>query len=103
MENLTSYRVNVITAGHTIVHRNRQVRTPVVFKEVYKHEIPLLESQMKSKSLDYKIDENKEEEIVPDEVTVEVKDDVKIEELYPEEEDEGKPESIMDKLISENG
>lgn len=102
MESLTSYKVNVLSAGHTIVYKNRAVRTPVVFKIVYEHELSLLESQLNSRSLDYTKHENKETE---DDKAVDVieqvaeSNDVQIEELYPKEKE---PKSIMDKLISEN-
>lgn len=94
--------MNVLSAGHTIVYKNRAVRTPVVFKIVYEHELSLLESQLNSRSLDYTKHENKETE---DDKAVDVieqvaeSNDVQIEELYPKEKE---PKSIMDKLISEN-
>jgi len=103
MENLTSYTVKVHSVGHTIVHKGRAVRTPVVFENVYEHELMLIESQLKSRSLDYTIDENKEEietVIEPVEIIEQGENDVQIEELYPQ--DKTEPESIMDKLISEN-
>ena len=103
MENLALYTVKVSTAGHVVFYKNRKVRTPVVFKNVYEHELSLLESQLNRLSLEYTVDKDTGEEPAPKSITKAepVNDDVKIEELYPHQ-DQKEPESLIDKLISEN-
>jgi len=102
MENLTLFRVEVHSGGHKIFFRNRIARTPVVFEKVYEKELGLLESQLKSMSLNYSVTPAKEIEHEEEIDSVEkeiINDDVKIEELYT---NRSEPESILDKLIAEN-
>ena len=104
MENLTSYNVKVHSSGHTIIFRNRAVRTPVEFKNVFENELELLKRKLEALAIKYSIHEAKEldeNEIVEVQEEILTNDDVQIEELYPEKKKE--PESIMDKLIAENG
>ena len=104
MENTASYIVKVSTPGHVVFYKGRKVRTPVVFKNVFEHELTLLEAHLNRLSLKYTIDNIKEDEETTPDVTVKKtskNDDVIIEELYPLD-DKKEPESIMDKLISEN-
>lgn len=108
MNDLTSYRVKVISPGHTIFFRNRKVRTPATFNDVHKNELKLLESSLKSLSLNYSVRENKNDKVDEENIVLSdiepINDDVKIEELYPiKEKGKKEPESILDKLISENG
>lgn len=102
MEKAT-YRVNVTLPGLTILFRNRVNRTPVLFKEVYKPELDILELQLKQKSIPYTIDKNISSEKIEDALSNEViieNDEVKVEELYIKEEEAR--ESILDKLIAED-
>ena len=104
MENKT-YSVKVTSPGLTVMYRNRVSRTPVLFANVYESELQVLELQLKQKSMDYTIEENKSKESfidepMSDEVIIEENENVKVEELYPKEEQ--KPESILDKLIAED-
>lgn len=104
MENLTSYNVKVHSSGHTIFFRNRGVRTPVEFKNVFENELELLKRNLEALAIKYSIHETKEleeKEIIEATENIPINDDVQIEELYPEKKKE--PESIMDKLIAENG
>lgn len=103
MENLTSYNVKVHSSGHTIFFRNRAVRTPVEFKNVFENELKLLKGKLKALAIKYSIHETKEldEEVIETHEEILTNDDVQIEELYPEKKKE--PDSIMNKLIAENG
>jgi len=104
MENLTSYNVKVHSSGHTIFFRNRAVRTPVQFKNVFENELELLKRNLEALAIKYSIHETKEleeQEIIEATEEISANDDVQIEELYSEKKTE--PESIMDKLIAENG
>lgn len=103
MEN-TTYRVNVTSPGLTVFFRNRVNRTPVLFSNVYKNELQILELQLKQKSIQYVVEQNIPNEDTQDEITFDevlpVSDEVKVEELYLKEDEE--PESILDKLIAED-
>lgn len=99
MENLTSYNVKVHTSGHTVFFRNRAVRTPVEFKNIFGNDLELLKSKLEFLSIKYSIHKvTNEEQIIEEEIITD--NDVQIEELYPEEKKE--PDSIMEKLIAEN-
>lgn len=102
MEN-TTYRVNVTSPGLTVFFRNRVNRTPVLFSNVYENELQILELQLKQKSIQYTVEDNIPTEETGDELSfdeVPDNDEVKVEELYLKEDEE--PESILDKLISED-
>jgi hypothetical protein len=101
MENLTSYNVKVHTSGHTVFFRNRAVRTPVEFKNIFGNDLELLKSKLEFLSIEYSIHKvTNEEQIIKIEEDIITDNDVQIEELYPEEKKE--PDSIMEKLIAEN-
>jgi len=99
MEN-TTYKVNVTSPGQTVFYRNRVSRTPVMFSNVFEHELAVLELQLTQKSLSYKIEKNTSED--PKEQVdpvIEENEEVEVEELYTKKEE---PESILDKLIADD-
>lgn len=100
MDNVVTYRVRVFSKSAKIVFRGKQLRTPVECHKVHEHELDVLKLQMAKDDLKYQIiKESDVLEKVNEPLIVEKRDkDVKVEELY---DPEVEPNSIMDKLISE--
>jgi hypothetical protein len=100
---METYTVKIRTAGQKVIHRRKQVRTPVVFNNVTKEELLFLESQARSLRLIYELKKESEienefkiDDVVGEETLVPT-DEVIIEELEPQKE----PSTILEKLISE--
>jgi hypothetical protein len=98
---METYRVTVLTPGHMLHFRGKQVRTPVTFERVRKNEISIIDSQARRSLLKYEV--IKESQIKKDAIIEEIdllKEDesIQIEELTENKE----PSTILEKLISED-
>jgi len=98
---METYQVKVLTPGHMIIFRGKRARSPVVFKNVRKEEISLIDSQARRSLLKYEV--IKESDIKKDAVIEEIDllkedEDIKVEELTETKE----PSTILERLISED-
>jgi hypothetical protein len=100
MEN-NNYRVKILTPNTFIIHRGKKLRTPVECRNVCEKDLVNLKSQILRGSLKHTIQKENDDKdvIVMNPLVVEKNDgDIKVEELY---DPENEPNSIMDRLISE--
>ena len=105
--NMEVYRVKIKTPGSKIVFRGKQIRTPVVLKNVSESELKIIEMfvrknllqssvQLESDALSEELQERlRQEKRIPYEEDLEK--DIPIEELKTE------PLSLLDKLIESEG
>jgi hypothetical protein len=102
---METYRVKIRTAGQKVIHRKKQVRTPVVFNNVTERELLFIQSQARRLKLAYELKKESElnsnpkidENFISDSIS-EVDDEIKVEVL----EEMKEPTTILEKLISED-